>query len=117
MLASLTLLPAMFGFFGPKILRRSERQAIGLKDQHLQAFWPRWASRVEVLAVPAGLAALGVIIVLAIPFFSLRQGLPDASTDPASFTTYQVYQLLAKGFGPGYSGTSRTSSPRRCPSS
>jgi RND superfamily putative drug exporter len=104
MLASLTLLPAMLGFFGPKILRRSERQAIGLKDQDLQAFWPRWASRVEVLAVPAGLSALGVIIVLAIPFFSLRQGLPDASTDPASFTTYQAYQLLAKGFGPGYSG-------------
>ena len=45
-----------------------------------------------------------MIVVLAIPFFSLRTGLLDASTDPSSSTTYQAYQLLAKGFGPGFNG-------------
>ena len=34
----------------------------------------------------------------------MRSGLADASTDPPSSTTYQAYQLLAKGFGPGFNG-------------
>ncbi len=45
-----------------------------------------------------------MIGVLAIPFLSMRAGLPDASTDPTSSTTYQAYHLLAKGFGPGFNG-------------
>ena len=48
--------------------------------------------------------ALGAIVVLALPFFSMRLGFPDASTDPAASTTQQAYQLLVKGFGPGFSG-------------
>ena len=45
-----------------------------------------------------------MIVILAIPVLSMRTGLQDASTDPASSTTYQAYQLLAKGFGPGFNG-------------
>jgi RND superfamily putative drug exporter len=101
MLASLTLLPAMLGFFGPKVLRRAEREA---GEQPVDGFWARWAAMVDRHAAVASLLALGVIVVLALPFLGLRQGLPDASTDPASTTSYQAYELLAKGFGPGFSG-------------
>lgn len=104
MLASLTLLPAMLGFFGEKVLRRAERETIGRQERPSEGFWYRWAGAVDRHAAVAGVLALGVIVVLALPFFSLRQGLPDASTDPASTTSYQAYQLLAKGFGPGFSG-------------
>jgi RND superfamily putative drug exporter len=48
--------------------------------------------------------AFAVIVVLALPFFSMRLGLPDASTDQSASTTYQSYELLAKGFGPGFNG-------------
>ena len=44
------------------------------------------------------------MVVVALPVFSLRLGLDDAGTDPASSTTRQAYDLLAKGFGPGFSG-------------
>lgn len=104
MLASLTLLPAMLGFFGEKVLRRAEREALGSQERPTAGFWYRWAGAVDRHAAVASVLALGAIVVLAIPFFSLRQGLPDASTDPASTTSYQAYQLLAKGFGPGFSG-------------
>jgi RND superfamily putative drug exporter len=103
MLASLTLLPAMLGFFGSKVLRRSERQEVD-QVEHDPGFWLRWAQLIERRAGIFGVLALGVIVVLALPFFSMRQGLPDASTDPASSTTHQAYELLAKGFGPGFSG-------------
>ncbi len=44
------------------------------------------------------------MLVLAVPFFSMRLGSADAGSDPAGSTTRQAYDLLAKGFGPGYNG-------------
>ena len=41
---------------------------------------------------------------LAVPLLSLRLGQSDASADPPGTTTYQAYQLLADGFGPGFTG-------------
>jgi RND superfamily putative drug exporter len=107
MLASLTLLPAMLGFLGPKVLRRAERSRLaqhGRRIEQAGGFWLRWAEGLgRKPRIPAVLA-LAVIAVLAIPFFSMRVGLVDASTDPSSSTTYQAYHLLAEGFGPGFNG-------------
>ncbi len=44
------------------------------------------------------------MVIIAIPFFSMRLGSADAGSDPASSTTRKAYDLLAKGFGPGYNG-------------
>jgi putative drug exporter of the RND superfamily len=107
MVASLTLLPAMLGFLGPKVLRRGERTRIARQGRQVEqagGFWLRWAEALGRRPRIPALLALAVIVVLAIPFFSSRTGLLDASTDPSSSTTYQAYQLLAKGFGPGFNG-------------
>jgi putative drug exporter of the RND superfamily len=107
MAASLTLLPAMLGFLGPKVLRRGERTRLARQGRQVEqagGFWLRWAEGLGRRPRSSALLALAVIVVLAIPFFSSRTGLLDASTDPSSSTTYQAYQLLAKGFGPGFNG-------------
>ena len=107
MVASLTLLPAMLGFLGPKVLRRAERRMLAEQGRQVEqagGFWLRWAEGLSRKPQLPALLALVVIVVLAIPFFSSRTGLLDASTDPSSSTTYQAYQLLAKGFGPGFNG-------------
>ena len=107
MVASLTLLPAMLGFLGPKVLRRAERTRLARQGRQVEqagGFWLRWAEGLGRRPQIPALLALAVIVVLAIPFFSSRTGLLDASTDPSSSTTYQAYQLLAKGFGPGFNG-------------
>ena len=107
MVASLTLLPAMLGFLGPKVLRRGERTRLARQGRQVEqagGFWLRWAEALGRRPRIPALLALAVIVVLAIPFFSSRTGLLDASTDPSSSTTYQAYQLLAKGFGPGFNG-------------
>ena len=107
MVASLTLLPAMLGFLGPKVLRRGERTRLARQGRQVEqagGFWLRWAEALGRRPRISALLALAVIVVLAIPFFSSRTGLLDASTDPSSSTTYQAYQLLAKGFGPGFNG-------------
>jgi RND superfamily putative drug exporter len=107
MVASLTLLPALLGFLGPKVLRPAERITLaqdGRRVEQAGAFWLRWGEGLgRRPAIPA-VMALAVIVILAIPFFSMRVGLLDSSTDPPSSTTYHAYQLLAKGFGPGFNG-------------
>jgi RND superfamily putative drug exporter len=45
------------------------------------------------------------MIIIAIPFFSMRLGSADAGTDPSNTTTRKAYDLLAKGFGAGFNGT------------
>jgi putative drug exporter of the RND superfamily len=107
MLASLTLLPAMLGFLGPKVLRRAERRGLaqhGRRVGQAGGFWLRWAEGLGRRPQIPAVLALAVIALLAVPFFSMRIGLVDASTDPSSSTTYKAYELLAKGFGPGFNG-------------
>ena len=63
------------------------------------------------------LGALGVLIALAVPFFSMRQGTADYSTDPTATntTTYRAFTLLQEGFGPGFSGPLQLVAPIRGP--
>ena len=107
MVTSLTLLPAMLGFLGPKVLPRAERKRLaqdGRQVEQTGAFWLRWAEGLGRRPLIPGILALAVIVILAIPVLSFRTGIQDASVDSASSTTYQAYQLLAKGFGPGFNG-------------
>jgi RND superfamily putative drug exporter len=107
MVASLTLLPAMLGFLGPKVLRRGERTRLARQGRQVEqagGFWLRWAEGLGRRPLIPAVLALAVIVILAIPVLSFRTALLDASTDPPSSTTYQAYQLLAKGFGPGFNG-------------
>ncbi len=107
MLAALTFLPAMLGFVGPRILSRRQRRKIAAGTHRSvmhEGYWARWAKTVERRPVLWGTVALAIIAVLATPFFSLRLGLSDQGNDPKGTTTRIAYDLLAKGFGPGFNG-------------
>ena len=107
MLASLTLLPALLGFVGTRVLSRRQRaklNADGPHDEVVTGFWYRWARMIERRPKLPALLALATVVVVALPIFSLRLGLDDAGIDPPGTTTLQAYNLLAKGFGPGFSG-------------
>jgi putative drug exporter of the RND superfamily len=106
-IAALTLLPALLGFFGPHVLRRRERRALDhgrLRTTDESPAWARWMEWMQRRpALFAGIAA-AVILAIALPFFSMRLGSADSGSDPAGSTTRKAYDLLAKGFGPGYNG-------------
>jgi RND superfamily putative drug exporter len=106
-LAALTLLPAMLGFFGLKVLRRRDRRAVRegtFAETDESPIWGRWARRLDKHPALLALAAAVFMLVLASPFLSLRLGSADQGSDPASTTTRKAYDLLAKGFGPGFNG-------------
>jgi putative drug exporter of the RND superfamily len=107
MTASLTFLPAMLGFLGPRVLSRRERAALaadGPASTDPTGFWLRWARLIQARRALAAVGALAAVVVIALPIFGLRLGTSDASTDPAGSTTHQAYTALAHGFGPGFNG-------------
>src|SRR4051812_10335394 len=108
MTAAVTLIPALLGIFGMRVLSRKERrrlEAEGPRDPKLDGFWPRWARFVQEHRLPLAAIALIVMLLLAVPALSLRLGSSDAGQDPPSQTTRKAYDLLAEGFGPGFNGT------------
>ncbi|HEY1319334.1 MAG TPA: MMPL family transporter, partial [Streptosporangiaceae bacterium] len=100
-LAAATLLPALLGVFGMRVLSRRQRRGVAPRELTLWARWGRTAERQP--AILAAAAAV-VMLVLAIPLLSLRLGSSDQGNDPSSTTTRQAYDLLADGFGPGFNG-------------
>jgi RND superfamily putative drug exporter len=116
-LAAVTLLPALFGVFGMRVLSRRQRRQLGAGAPAPGAagMWARWASTVERRPAILAAAAAAVMLVLAVPVLSLRLGSSDQGNDPSSTTTRQAYDLLAGGFGPGFNGplllVAQTSSP------
>jgi RND superfamily putative drug exporter len=109
MIAALTLLPALLGFIGPRVLSRKQKRQLALNGPRVvgagtKGFWPKWADFIRQRPVLPAIVALIIIVLVALPFFSLRLGTSDQGNDPTSTTTRQAYDLLANGFGPGFNG-------------
>ncbi|MGY5629573.1 MMPL family transporter [Streptomyces sp. UC1A3] len=105
--ASVTLLPALLSYIGPRALSRRERRRLaehGPEPELSTGFAARWSAFVERHPKLLGALALVVITVLALPTLGLRLGTSDQGNDPRGSTTRQAYDLLAEGFGPGVNG-------------
>ena len=126
--AAVTLLPALLGVFGMRVLSRRQRRGLqgagspllaggsgGVVPPGRHGLWARWSGTVERKPAALAAAAAAVMVILAIPVLSLRLGSSDQGNDPSSTTTRQAYDLLAEGFGPGFNGAlllvAQTSSP------
>ena len=103
-LAAVTLLPALLGVLGIRVLSRRQRRRLGAREVISPGAWSRWAGTIQRRPAVLAIAAAAVMLVLAIPLLSVRLGSSDAGNDPAPDTTRQAYDLLADGFGPGFNG-------------
>jgi putative drug exporter of the RND superfamily len=102
-LAAITLLPALFGVLGPRVLSRRQRR----RPDHTESgvgMWAHWSRTVARFPAVLAAAGLAVMVVVSIPVLHLRLGFADASNDPPSSTTCKAYEMLADGFGPGFNG-------------
>jgi RND superfamily putative drug exporter len=109
--ASLTVLPSMLSKYGHRIVRQPtaaagpdgvDPDAVGKAKSHSR--WRQWSRTVQARPWPLALLSLGVMIALLLPVFGLRLESSDAGNDPANTSTRHAFDLLAKGFGPGFNG-------------
>src|SRR3954453_6021437 len=97
-LAALTLLPAVLAMLGPRIDALRIRRPAGAEGS------PRWRRCGEATArrpAAALTAGLGALLLLAAPATALHLGQTDAGDAPRGAEQRKVFDLMAKGFGPG----------------
>ena len=124
MVSALTLVPALLGLAGRRVLPRSDRHVDEVDPDadpavlaakraadhdarelaHEQSWFARWGRRVSDRPWPWAITATALLVVLAIPLFSIQLGQLDAGTDPKSDSSRKAYDLIETGFGPGANG-------------
>ncbi|QKG18853.1 MMPL family transporter [Actinomadura verrucosospora] len=104
-LIALSLLPALLGFAGRKVLGGwIPFLRGGVSRRGRPPFGERWARFVIRRPLPVLLLAIVGMGVIAAPALDLRLGMPgDEAASPAT-TQRKAYDLLDKGFGPGFNG-------------
>jgi RND superfamily putative drug exporter len=112
-LVALTLVPALLGAFGGRVLSRSARKYVrrGSQSPHpvpaaagrpqLGSRWARFVLRRPVAVLIVAGIGLGAV---AVPALSLELGLPGDESKPVETTQRRAYDLLSEGFGPGFNG-------------
>src|ERR671918_478547 len=102
--AALTLLPAILGFLGSRIESWKVPFLRTPAHDHRPHGWARWAHGVARHPWLAMLASIAVLVVLALPTLDLELGAQDDGELPKGTEARQAYDLLSRGFGPGYTG-------------
>jgi RND superfamily putative drug exporter len=107
MFAAITLLPAMLGFVGRNIDRLTvpflhKPTEAGSAEGNRTSFWYRWSRVIQARPWPALILSTAVLVILAIPVFSIRLGFADAGNRLETDTTRKSYDLLSQGFGVGF---------------
>ncbi|MET8798587.1 MMPL family transporter [Nocardia sp. NPDC004568] len=107
-LVALTLLPALLGFAGRRVLprgrRRQSTESAALAAAGRRTLAQRWAMLTTRRPVATLIVALLGLGVLTLPALDLRLGVPDQGTYPEHSTQRQAYDAVAEGFGPGFNG-------------
>ncbi len=107
MLASITLLPALLSYLGPRV----DRLRIPILGRRLDrpeedgsSLAARWSHMVQRRPWTAALVAAAILLALAAPALGMRLGFPDAGNDKSGTMTREAYDLISDGFGPGANG-------------
>ncbi len=115
LIAVALVVPALMAFAGPRLGRPRRRRANTPKAAPVRGPATRWAGFVTRRPIPVLLAGVIVMGIIAIPALDMRLGLPDDSQKAADTTERRAYDLLADGFGPGFSGPLTIVGRRRRP--
>ncbi|HEU5420522.1 MAG TPA: MMPL family transporter [Streptosporangiaceae bacterium] len=120
MLAALTMVPALMGLVrgnvralpdrirarrtGISVREQARQTAAATEEQHEHSAFARWGRMVSGHPWPWGVASVALLVVLAIPLFSITLGQPDNGTNPTSQSNRRAYDLISEGFGVGVNG-------------
>lgn len=104
---ALTLVPALFGILGDRVLPRS--WLVGRQQEHTHhldhGVWARIADSVTSRPWPYTIAATGVLVLMALPLAGMQFGQADGTTLPPDSPGYRATVLIADGFGEGANGS------------
>ncbi|MEU6124690.1 MMPL family transporter [Streptomyces sp. NPDC047123] len=113
-LIALTLIPALLGYAGKRVMPMGEKSRLfgggrkkaadasgGAAKENMGTRWARFVVRRPIAVLLVGIVGLGAA---ALPVSQLELGLPDDGAQPTSTTQRKAYDLVSEGFGPGFNG-------------
>jgi RND superfamily putative drug exporter len=98
--ASMTLLPAILSLMGDKVNSLRVRRKAGRVEAGT-GFWDRATRLVMGRPVVSLIAGAGLLVVLAIPYFSIHTGTSGVSTLPDDIASKRAFVLLEENFAGG----------------
>jgi RND superfamily putative drug exporter len=108
LLGSLTLLPALLGFSGTRLAKRSRllgrrrnQPATAGRSAKIPAA-QRWAGVIQRRPALAAVVSTGIILALAAPALGMKLNFPDESSQARGTMGYASYATMVRGFGPGF---------------
>jgi putative drug exporter of the RND superfamily len=100
--ASIVITPAAIVLLGPRLdalnVRRLLRRPDPVHKPVEELFWYRSSKFVMRRWAPIGLAVIALLLLLGLPFFSVKWGFPDDRVLPRSASSHQVGDELRNGF-------------------
>ena len=109
--ATLTLLPAVLAKLGPRV------DALALRwvhsGEHRSARFAHWGERLWRKPYLYGPAAAAVLVLLALPIFGLKTGMPSIKVVPKTDSSRIGYAQIQQAFGTGAPGTLQLVTRRR----
>jgi RND superfamily putative drug exporter len=109
--ASLTLLPALLAWFGPRIDRFALPWAAAV--QHRSEAFARWGRWIWRRPIVIGGLALATLVGLALPVIGLRTAMPTTGVLPANASARVGYEQIERAFGPGAAAELQVVAPAR----
>ncbi|MFZ2126487.1 MAG: MMPL family transporter [Candidatus Microsaccharimonas sp.] len=112
-IVSVTLVPALLGLAGDRTFRGKTKQAIkqaqakGPHESHRvshKTFWYRWGAAITRRPIIILVGAVLLVAAIALPVRDLQLGLPTDQYAAQETTQRKAYDILTKGFGPGFNG-------------
>jgi len=109
--ATLTLLPAVLAKLGPKV------DALPLRwvhsGEHRSARFARWGERLWRHPHRYGVAATLILVLLALPIFGLKTGMPSIKVVPTHDSSRVGYTQVQQAFGVGAPGALQIVTPQQ----
>lgn len=112
-LVAISLTPALLSLAGHRVFSKKNREVVKIaqasksKVTHAvdtKTVWYRWGQLLVKYPVVTLVAAIGIVGVIALPAKDLQLGLPTDQYAAKGSTERTAYEILEKGFGPGYNG-------------
>ena len=104
-LVATTLMPAALSLAGHNVDRWRVPFLHSTEGVDETSTWYRLSAAIQRHPLLYFLGAAALLLVLASPALSMRLGFTDAGNNPTAQHSRRAYDLLTKGFGPGFNGS------------
>jgi len=108
--ATMTLLPAVLAKLGPKVDSLAVRWVHS--GEHRSPRFARWGERLWRHPHIYGPVATAILVLLALPVFGLKTGMPSIKVVPKNDSSRIGYAQVQQAFGPGAPGALQLVAPR-----